>query len=39
LELLDLIPLKGTLVSGDAIFCQRDLSRKTLKKGGLAVAG
>ncbi|HEY2587034.1 MAG TPA: hypothetical protein VGI81_14910, partial [Tepidisphaeraceae bacterium] len=39
LELLDLIPLKGTLVSGDAMFCQRDLSRKILKKGGLAVAG
>jgi hypothetical protein len=39
LELLDLIPLKGTLVSGDAMFCQRDLSRKILKKRGLAVAG
>jgi hypothetical protein len=39
LELLDLIPLKGTLVGGDAAFCQRDLSRKILKKGGLAVAG
>jgi hypothetical protein len=39
LELLDLIPLKGTLVSGDAMFCQRDLSRKILKKGRLAVAG
>ena len=33
LELLDLIPLKGTLVSGDAMFCQRDLSKKILKKG------
>jgi hypothetical protein len=39
LELLDLIPLKGTLVSGDAIFCQRDLSRKILKKREPAVAG
>jgi hypothetical protein len=39
LELLDLIPLKGTLVTGDAMFCQRDLSRKIIKKGGLAVAG
>jgi hypothetical protein len=39
LELLDLIPLKDTLVSGDAMFCQRDLSRKILKKRGLAVAG
>lgn len=28
LELLDLIPLEGKLVTGDAIFCQRDLSRK-----------
>ncbi len=33
LELLDLIPLKGTLVAGDAMFCQRDLSRKISKKG------
>jgi hypothetical protein len=33
LELLDLIPVKGKLVTGDAAFCQRDLSRKTLKKG------
>ena len=39
LELLDLLPLRGTLVSGDAMFCQRDLSRKILKKRGLAVAG
>jgi hypothetical protein len=39
LELLDLIPLGGTLVSGDAMFCQRDLSRKITKKGRLAVAG
>src|SRR5437660_2415772 len=28
LELLELIPLEGTLASGDAMFCQRDLSRK-----------
>ncbi len=34
LELLDLLPLKGTLVSGDAMFCQRDLSRKINKKKG-----
>ena len=33
LELLDIIPLKGVLVSGDAMFCQRDLSRKINKKG------
>ena len=39
LELLELIPLKDTLVSGDAMFCQRDLSRKITKKGPLAVAG
>jgi hypothetical protein len=39
LELLELIPLKGTRVSGDAMFCQRDLSRKISKKGRLAVAG
>jgi hypothetical protein len=34
LELLDLIPLKGKIVSGDAAFCQRDLSRKICKKRG-----
>ena len=34
LELLDLIPVKGKLVTGDAAFCQRDLSRKISKKGG-----
>lgn len=28
LEMLDLIPVKGKLITGDAIFCQRDLSRK-----------
>lgn len=34
LELLDLVPLKDKLVIGDAMFCQRDLSRKTREKGG-----
>jgi len=34
LELLDLIPLKGKLVTGDAMFCQRDLSRKIRAKQG-----
>jgi DDE_Tnp_1-associated/Transposase DDE domain len=33
LELLDLVPVKGKLFSGDAMFCQRDLSRKISKKG------
>jgi hypothetical protein len=28
LEMLDLIPVEGKLVTGDAMFCQRDLSRK-----------
>lgn len=35
LELLDLIPVKGKLVMGDAMFCQRDLSRKISKKRGI----
>jgi hypothetical protein len=35
LELLDLIPLKDKLVMGDAAFCQRDVSRKIRKKGGI----
>jgi hypothetical protein len=34
LRLLNLIPLKDTVVTGDAMFCQRDLSRKVLQKGG-----
>ena len=34
LELLDLIPVKDKLVTGDAMFCQRDLSRKTRSKQG-----
>jgi hypothetical protein len=34
LELLDLVPVKGRLVTGDAAFCQRDLSKKVGKKGG-----
>lgn len=34
LELLDLVPVAGKLVTGDAAFCQRDLSRKTNKKRG-----
>ncbi len=35
LELLDLIPLEGKVVLGDAAFCQRDLSRKIRKKKGI----
>jgi predicted transposase YbfD/YdcC len=35
LELLDLIPLKGKLVTGDAMFCQRDPSRKISRKKGV----
>lgn len=34
LELMELIPLKGVVVTGDAMFCQRDLSKKIKKKGG-----
>ncbi len=40
LELLDFIPIDGKLVVGDAMFCQRDLSRKIrAKRGGLPLAG
>ena len=35
LELLDVIPLDGKLVVGDAMFCQRDLSRKIRAKKGI----
>ena len=34
LRRLDLIPVEGKVVTGDAMFCQRDLSRKIRKKGG-----
>lgn len=34
LQMLDLIPVEGKVVTGDAMFCQRDLSRKIRKKGG-----
>jgi len=34
LELLDLVPVAGKLVTGDAAFCQRDLSKKVDKKRG-----
>jgi len=34
LELLDILPLEGKVAVGDAMFCQRDLSRKVVKKGG-----
>jgi hypothetical protein len=32
LELLGVLPLQGKVVVGDAMFCQRDLSRKVLEK-------
>jgi hypothetical protein len=35
LELLKLVPLEGKLVMGDAMFCQRDLSRKIREKKGI----
>lgn len=35
LELLDLLPVEGKLVLGDAMFCQRDLSNKVLEKKGI----
>lgn len=34
LQLLDILPLKDTVVTGDAMFCQKDLSIKVLRKGG-----
>jgi hypothetical protein len=34
LELLRLIPMKGTIVTGDAIFAQRDLSKQIMEEGG-----
>jgi hypothetical protein len=34
LRLLNIMPIRDTVVTGDAMFCQKDLSRKVLKKGG-----
>lgn len=34
LKLLDILPIEGKVVTGDAMFCQRDLSQKVVKKGG-----
>jgi len=34
LKLLDIPPVEGKVVTGDAMFCQRDLSEKVLKRGG-----
>jgi 3-hydroxymyristoyl/3-hydroxydecanoyl-(acyl carrier protein) dehydratase len=34
LRLLKLIPVKDAVVTGDAMFCQRDLSRQVRQKGG-----
>lgn len=34
LKLLDILPVEGKIVTGDAMFCQRDLSRKVVEKGG-----
>lgn len=35
LELLEILPVEGSVVTGDAIFCQRDLSEKVLKRGAI----
>jgi DDE_Tnp_1-associated/Transposase DDE domain len=34
LELLGILPLKGKVVLGDAMFCQRDLAEKVIAAGG-----
>lgn len=34
LQLLNILPLKDTVVTGDAMFCHKDLSGKVLRKGG-----
>lgn len=39
LQLLDLVEVEGRTVTGDAMFCQRDLSRKVRQKKGLPLAG
>lgn len=39
MQMLDLLPLEDKIITGDAMFCQRDLSGKVLEKGGFCVAG
>lgn len=34
LQLLGILPLKGSIVTGDAMFCQRDLCEKIIEQGG-----
>jgi hypothetical protein len=34
LELLGIVPVKGNIVSGDALFCQRDVCTKIIDQGG-----
>jgi hypothetical protein len=34
LQLLGILPVKGNLFSGDAIFCQRDFCKEVIDKGG-----
>jgi DDE_Tnp_1-associated/Transposase DDE domain len=34
LQLLGIVPVKGRIVTGDAIFCQRDLCQKIMDEGG-----
>ncbi len=34
LELLGLIPLRGRVITGDAMFCQKELSKEVLRRGG-----
>lgn len=35
LRMLDLIPIEDKVITGDTMFCQRDLSRKIREKGGI----
>lgn len=35
LQLLQILPVAGSVVTGDAMFCQRDLSEKVLREGGI----
>ncbi len=34
LELLGILPVKGRVVLGDAMFCQRDVCAKIVEQGG-----
>ena len=36
LQMLEILPIEGAVITADAMFCQRDLSEKVLQKKGIS---